>query len=55
MDTPFQYQAVKSDDDKRVVFAKYMKSFADHRISPQDPVPFDPIQFKFLPDADPPR
>lgn len=51
----FRYHNVQREEDKRAIFAKYMKSFADHRISPYDPVPFDPIQYKFLPEADPPR
>ncbi len=33
----------------------YHQSFADHRISPYNPTPLDPISVKFLPDADPPR
>jgi len=33
----------------------YLESFAEHRISPQNPTPLDPIRVKFLPEADPPR
>ena len=50
-----RYHGLKTEQDKRAVFAKYMQSFADHRISPYDPVPFDPIGFSFQPDATPPR
>ena len=32
-----------------------MQSFAEHRLSPYDPAPVDPIRVKFLPQADPPR
>lgn len=51
----FRYHGVQTERDKRTVFAKYMRSFADHRISPYNPAPFDPIEVRFLPDADPPR
>lgn len=50
-----QYHGLKTEQDKRTVFAKYLQSFADHRISPYDPVPFDPIVYRFHPDSDPPR
>jgi len=50
-----RYHGLTSEQDRRAVFAKYMQSFADHRISPYNPVPFDPIRFDFKPDADPPR
>jgi len=50
-----RYHGLKTEQDKRTVFAKYMQSFADHRISPYNPVPFDPIGFKFEPKASPPR
>ncbi|HSW44055.1 MAG TPA: glycoside hydrolase domain-containing protein [Phycisphaerae bacterium] len=50
-----QYHGLKSEQDKRTVFAKYMQSFAEHRISPYDPVPLDAIGFTFRPDTDPPR
>jgi hypothetical protein len=51
----FRYHNVQSEEGKRALFAKYMQSFADHRITPYDPTPFDPIQIKFHPDAEPPR
>jgi hypothetical protein len=53
--TIFQYHQVKSEADKRRVWEMYLKCFAEHRISPYDPVPLDPIGVKFLPEADPPR
>jgi hypothetical protein len=46
---------VKTDADKRRVAEMYLQSFADHRISPYDPTPFDPIRVKFVPNANPPR
>jgi len=51
----FRYQKLKTDADKRRVLDLYFQSFADHRISPYDPAPLDPIRVKFLPEADPPR
>ncbi len=53
--TVFRYQAVTDAKDQRVVFEKYMQSFADHRISPYDPIAFDAMQIRFLKDAEPPR
>ncbi len=50
-----RYQHLTTEAEKRAVHAKYMESFAAHRISPYDPVPFDPIRIRFLKDADPPR
>ena len=49
------YQHLKTDADKRRVLDMYLESFAEHRISPYDPAPLDPIRVKFLPEADPPR
>jgi len=51
----FQYHQLKSDADKRRVLDMYLQSFAEHRISPYDPAPLDPINVKFLTEADPPR
>jgi len=51
----FRYHQVKTESDKRKVLEMYLQSFAEHRISPYDPVPLDPIRVRFLPDADPPR
>ena len=53
--TLFDYHRVKTDEDKRRVLAMYFESFAEHRISPYDPAPLDPIRVRFLPEADPPR
>jgi hypothetical protein len=50
-----QYHGLTTEQDKRAVFAKYMQCFRDPRISPYNPVPFDPIRFDFHPEADPPR
>ena len=49
------YQHLKTDADKRRVWDMYMENFAEHRISPYDPAPYDQIRVKFLPQADPPR
>jgi hypothetical protein len=51
----FRYHQLKSDADKRKVLDMYFRSFAEHRISPYDPTPLDPIRVDFRPDADPPR
>jgi Glycoside hydrolase 123, catalytic domain/Glycoside hydrolase 123 N-terminal domain len=51
----FRYHGLKTEEDKRKVLDLYLKSFGEHRISPYDPAPLDPIRVKFLPDADPPR
>ncbi len=51
----FRYQQLTSEVDKRQVIDSYLQNFADHRISPYDPAPLDPIQVKFVPDANPPR
>ncbi|NQT38319.1 MAG: hypothetical protein HQ581_12555, partial [Planctomycetes bacterium] len=51
----FRYHGLKTEADKRRVFDMYLKCFAEHRISPYDPVPLDPIGVKFVPEADPPR
>ena len=51
----FRYHQLKTDADKRRVVDMYFQNFADHRISPYDPTPLDPIRVKFLPEADPPR
>ena len=51
----FRYHGVKTEADKRRVLDLYLQSFAEHRISPYDPTPLDPIQVKFLPQEDPPR
>jgi hypothetical protein len=50
-----QFHNLKTDADKRKVWDMYMQSMADHRISPYDPAPMDPIQMKFVLDAKPPR
>jgi hypothetical protein len=53
--TIFRYHRLKSDADKRRVMDMYLQSFADHRISPYNPTPFDPIRVKFVADANTPR
>jgi hypothetical protein len=50
----FRYHQVRTEADKRAVLDMYFQSFAEHRISPYDPTPLDPIGVKFLPDEDPP-
>ncbi len=50
----FRYHQLKTEADKRRVLAMYMQSFADHRISPYDPVPMDHIRVNFDTKSDPP-
>ena len=50
-----RYHQLRTEADKRRVWEMYLENFANHRISPYDPVPMDPIRVKFVPDADPPR
>jgi len=49
-----RYHRLTEEADKRRVWEMYLQNFAEHRISPYIPAPFDPIQVKFLPDAQPP-
>ena len=51
----YRYHGLKTDEDKRRVLDMYFRCFAEHRISPYDPAPMDPIGVKFLPEAAPPR
>jgi len=51
----FRYHGLKTDEQKRRVLDMYLKCFADHRISPYDPTPLDPIRVTMRPQADPPR
>jgi hypothetical protein len=50
-----KYHHLKTDADKRRMWDMYFQAFADHRISPYDPTPMDPIRMKFLFHANPPR
>lgn len=51
----FRYHGLKTEADKRRVLELYFQSFAEHRISPYDPAPLDPIRVEFLPHENPPR
>lgn len=51
----YRYHGITRPEDQRALFAKYMQSFADHRVSPYDPTPFDPIRIRFRSDEGPPR
>ncbi len=53
--TIHQYHQLKTDEDKRRVFEMYLQSFAEHRISPYDPAPYDNYHVTFNADANPPR
>ena len=49
----YKYHQLKTDEDKRRVFDMYRQSFAEHRISPYDPVPLDPVAVRFIPTPNP--
>ncbi len=51
----FRYHGLKTVEQKRQVLEMYWQSFADHRMSPYNPTPLDPIRVNFAADADPPR
>jgi hypothetical protein len=53
--TMFRYHGLKTEADRRKVLDLYFQSFAEHRISPYDPAPLDPIRVRFVQNADPPR
>ena len=42
-----RYHNLTSDDELRKVVDLYLKNFAEHRISPYDFAPFDPIEVRF--------
>ncbi len=50
-----QYHQLKTDDDRREVWEKYLALMSRSRLSPYDPVPLDPIRVSFQPDAEPPH
>ncbi|NLG54391.1 MAG: hypothetical protein GX542_01870, partial [Rhodococcus sp.] len=54
-DLAFEYHQVRTEADRRRVLDMYFQNFAEHRISPYDPVPLDDIRVEFLPEADPPQ
>ncbi len=43
----FRYHRVKSPEDRRALFEKYLAMFSAYRISPYDPAPLDRWQEKF--------
>ncbi len=49
-----RYHQLKTEDDKRRVWDMYLRAFSEHRLSPYDPVPMDPIRVQLKPEADPP-
>jgi len=51
----WRYQGLTDEAQRRTVWAKYMQCFADHRISPFDPTPFDHYEIKPVPNATPPK
>ena len=42
-----RYHGLQTEMQKRQVWDQYLQCFADHRISPYDPVPLDPIRVAF--------
>ena len=51
----FRYHQARTEEDKRRLLDLYFQSFAEHRISPYDPVPLDDIAVEFHPEDNPPR
>lgn len=51
----FRYHNVRTEADRRTLLDLYFRSFAEHRISPYNPAPLDPIGVRFHADAKPPR
>ena len=51
----FRYHGLTREEDQRKVLDYYWRSFAEHRISPYDPTPLDPIRVRFVPEAMPAR
>ncbi|MEI6501730.1 MAG: glycoside hydrolase domain-containing protein, partial [Armatimonadota bacterium] len=43
-----RYHNLKTDEQRRLVMDKYLRSFADHRLSPYDPAPLDGFNVKWL-------
>lgn len=50
--TPIAYHGLKTESDRRSVLGKYMKTLADHHLSPQNPAPLDPWTVTWRKDAD---
>lgn len=50
-----EYHRLKTEEDRRQVWEKYLALMSRSRLSPYDPVPLDPIRVSFKPDAAPPR
>lgn len=51
----FRYHGAKSEADRRKLLDLYFRSFAEHRISPYDPVPLDHFQVRFITEEPQPR
>lgn len=55
MGTVYRYHHATTPEQQRLLFEKYMQCFADHRITPYNPTPFDPMKIRFITDAEPMR
>lgn len=53
--TVFRYHGARIEADRRKLLDLYFQSFAEHRISPYDPVPLDHFQVRFLTEGPQPR
>ena len=53
--TVFRYHGARSEADRRKLLDLYFQSFAEHRISPYDPVPLDHFQVRFVTEGPNPR
>ncbi len=51
----FRYHGARTEADRRQLVDLYFQSFAEHRISPYDPVPLDRFQVRFITEGPHPR
>ncbi len=51
----FRYHGARTEADQRKLLDLYFQSFAEHRISPYDPVPLDHFQVRFITEGAEPR
>ncbi|MDO5309677.1 MAG: DUF4091 domain-containing protein [Planctomycetia bacterium] len=50
----WNYHQCKTEEEKRLVYEKYLQLMSDYRMSPYTPTPLDRIKVTWRPDANPP-